>query len=166
METVLVLTYTETDGSLAKHALEVLAAAKAIKGTLVVGLIGENVQAAANRIAGCGAARFLGATGKDFAQARYGSDAAAAEAICRAAKATIVIALATSRWNRILAGVAHRLGGRADMHVTDIDAADAIVVTRWYYRQRMEAAFQRTQRPWVIALEAGCAQPWKGDAGT
>ncbi|HUJ11539.1 MAG TPA: electron transfer flavoprotein subunit alpha, partial [Verrucomicrobiae bacterium] len=47
-----------------------------------------------------------------------------------------------------------------------IDAADAIVVTRWYYRQRMEAAFQRTQRPWVIALEAGCAQPWKGDAGT
>jgi electron transfer flavoprotein alpha subunit len=166
MEIILVLTHTEADGSLAKNALEALAAAKSIKGTLVVGLIGENVQAAANRISGCNAARFLGVSGVEFSQARYGSDAAAAEAICRAANATVVIAPATLRWNRVLAGVAHRLGGRADMHVTAIDAADAMVVTRWYYRQRMEGVFQRTQRPWVIALESGCAQPWKGDAGT
>src|SRR5664280_744620 len=166
METILVLVHTEADGSLAKNALEVLGAAKSLKGTLVVGLIGENLQAAANRIAGCEAARFLGVSGTEFSQARYGSDAAATEAICRAANATVVIAPATSRWNRVLAGVAHRLGGRADMHVTAIDAADAMVVTRWYYRQRMEGVFQRAQRPWVIALESGCSQPWKGDAGT
>jgi electron transfer flavoprotein alpha subunit len=167
METILVLIHTEAGGSLAKNALEAITAAKSIHGTLVVGLIGENVPAAANQIAGCGAARFLGVNGVEFTQARYGSDAAAAEAICRAANATVVIAPATSRWNRVLAGVAHRLGGRADMHVTDIDfAADAMAITRWYYRQRMKAIFQRAQRPWFIALESGCAQPWKGGAGT
>jgi electron transfer flavoprotein alpha subunit len=78
-----------------------------------------------------------------------------------------VIAPATSRWNRVVAGLAHRLGGRADTHVTDLVAAKSgVTITRWYYRQRMEAVLQRTQRPWVIALEAGCHAPWQGDAGT
>jgi electron transfer flavoprotein alpha subunit len=168
METILVLAHTEADGSLAKDALEVLSAARSIKGTLVVGLIGEKVQAAANQIAGCGAAKFFGVSGADFSQARYGTDAAAAEAICRAAKATVAIAPATSRWNRVLAGVAHRLGGRADTHVTGVSAAPTpgVGVTRWYYRQRMEAVLQRTHRPWFIALESGCGEAWKGAAGT
>lgn len=167
METILILAHTETDGSLAKPALEALSAAKSLGGTLVVGLVGENVQAAANSIASCGAAKFLGVSGADFTQARYAMDAAAAEAICKAAGATIVIAPATSRWNRVLAGVAYRLGGRADTHVTAVSAANGtITVNRWYYRQRMEAVLQRTQRPWVIALEAGCCEPWKGDAGS
>lgn len=167
MDTILVLTHTKADGSLAKNALETLGAAKSLGGTLVVGLIGANVQAAANAIAGCGAAKFFGVSGADFSQARYGTDAAAAEAICRTAKATVVFAPATSRWNRVLAGVAHRLGGRADTHVTDIAATGgALSVTRWYYRQRMEAVLQRTHRPWFIALESGCAEPWQGDAGT
>ena len=167
METILVLAHTETDGLLAKAALEALGAAKTLGGTLVVGLVGENVQAAANSIASCGAAKFLGVTGSDFSQARYSTDATAAEAICKAAGATVVIAPATSRWNRVLAGVAHRLGGRADTHVTAITAANGVVsVNRWYYRQRMEAVLQRTQRPWVIALEAGCCDAWKGSAGS
>ncbi|OHE82738.1 MAG: electron transfer flavoprotein subunit alpha [Verrucomicrobia bacterium GWF2_62_7] len=167
METILVLAHTETDGSLAKAALEALGAAKTLGGALVVGLVGENVQAAANSIASCGAAKFFGATGSDFSHARYATDAAAAEAICKAAGATVVIAPATSRWNRVLAGVAHRLGGRADAHVTAITAANGVVsVNRWYYRQRMEAVLQRTQRPWVIALEAGCYETWKGSAGS
>ena len=118
METILVLAHTEADGSLAKNALEALGAAKTLGGTLIVGLIGADVKAAANGIAGCGATKFLGVSGTEFSQARYGSDAAAAEAVCRAAKATVVIAPATSRWNRVLPGVAHRLGGRADTHVT------------------------------------------------
>jgi electron transfer flavoprotein alpha subunit len=130
-------------------------------------LIGETVQAAANQIGGCGATKFFGVSGAEFAQARYGSDAAAAEALVRAAKATVVIAPATSRWNRVLAGAAHRVGGRVDTHVTSISAAGgALSVTRWYYRQRMEAVLQRTQRPWLIALESGCAEAWKGAAGT
>jgi len=166
METVLVLLHTEADGSLAKSALETIGAAKTLGGTLVVGLIGAHVQAAANQIAGCGATKFFAATGPDFSQARYGSDAAAAEAVCRAAEATVVIAPAISRWNRVLAGVAHRLGGRVDTHVTGISATGgALSVVRWYYRQRMEAVLQRTQRPWFIALESGCGEPWKGPAG-
>jgi electron transfer flavoprotein alpha subunit len=168
METILVLAHTEADGSLAKNALEALGAAKTLGGTLIVGLIGADVKAAANTIAGCGATKFLGVSGAEFAQARYGSDAAAAEAVCRAAKVTVVIAPATSRWNRVLPGVAHRLGGRADTHVTGISTAPTlgVGVTRWYYRQRMEAVLQRTQRPWFIALESGCSEAWKGDAGT
>jgi electron transfer flavoprotein alpha subunit len=51
--------------------------------------------------------------------------------------------------------------------VTGISAASGTLsVTRWYYRQRMEAVIERTQRPWVIALESGCAAAWQGDAGT
>jgi electron transfer flavoprotein alpha subunit len=78
----------------------------------------------------------------------------------------MVIAPATSRWNRVIAGLAHRLGGRADTHVTDLVAAkDGVTISRWYYRQRMEAVLQRTHRPWFIALETGCHAPWKGGAG-
>lgn len=166
METLLVLAHTEADGSLARPVLEAIGAAKPL-GAFVVGLVGDNVQAAANSIASCGAAKFLGVAGADFTQARYATDAAAAEALCKAAGAGIVIAPATSRWNRVLSGVAHRLGGRADTHVTAVTAANgAVSVNRWYYRQRMEAVLQRTQRPWVIALESGCCEAWTGAAGS
>ena len=77
-------------------------------------------------------------------QSRYATDAAAAEAICKAAQATMVVAPATSRWNRVLPGVAQRLGGRADTHVTGMSVnGDKVSVNRWYYRQRMEATLQR-----------------------
>jgi electron transfer flavoprotein alpha subunit len=155
METVLFLTHADAG----KPALEALAAAKELGGTLVVGLFGAEVQAMANQLAGCGAAKFLGVTGADFAQARYASDAAAAEALVKSAKATIVVAPATSRMNRIVSGVAHRCGGRADTHVTGIAAGR---VTRWYYRQRMEAIIERTHRPWFIALDPGCHAPYEG----
>ena len=167
METILVLAHTEADGSLAKQTFEAIAAAKQLGGTLLVGIVGENVQAAANSVGTCGAAKILGVAGADFSQARYASDAAAAEALARAANATVVIAPSTSRWNRVLAGVAHRLGGRVDTHVTGISASvGSICVNRWYYRQRMEAVLQRTQRPWVIALESGCCEAWQGASGS
>ena len=122
----LFLAHTEPDGTLAKSALEALAAsiqlADSLGAPFSVGLIGENPGPAADSIAGCGAARFLTVSGADFAQARYATDAAAAEALCRAAAATLVTVPATSRWNRVLPGVAHRLGGRADTHVTGITA--------------------------------------------
>ena len=97
METILVLAHTENDGSLAKSAREALHAAatlhKSLAGSkLVVGLIGENVQAAANSIAACPATKYFGVTGADFSQSRYATDAAAAEAICKAAQATVVVA--------------------------------------------------------------------------
>src|SRR5208282_6900552 len=161
METILLLAYTEADGSLAKSVREALHAAatlhKSLAGSkLVVGLIGENVEAAAKSIAACPATRYFGVTGADFGQSRYATDAAAAEAICKAAQATIVVAPATSRWARVLPGVAQRLGGRADTHVTGVAAADGkISVTRWYYRQRMEGTLTRTQRPWLIGVDPG-----------
>jgi len=159
METILLLTHADAG----KPALEALAAAKELGGTLVIGLFGADVQAAANQMAGCGATKFLGVTGADFAQARYVSDAAAAEALVKVAQATIVIVPATSRMNRIVAGVAHRCGGRADTHVTGIAATS---ITRWYYRQRMEAAQSRAHRPWFIALDPGCHAPDASAPGT
>jgi len=171
VDTVLILMHVEKEAAPAKSALEALGAAKdiaeALNANLTVGLIGESLRPAANLIAGCGASRFLGVEGPEVSQSRYGSDVAAAEAIGRAANPTFVIVPATSRWNRVVAGLAHRLGGGADTHVTDLVAAkDGVTIVRWYYRQRMEAVLHRTQRPWVIALEAGCHAPWKGDAGT
>ena len=171
METILFLAHTEPDGSLSKAALETLGAAKNIgaglaDSTLLVGLFGENVQPAANAVAGCGAARFLGVSGPDFALSRYASDAAAAEALCRAAQASIVIAPATSRLNRVLAGVAQRLGGRADTHVTGLSASNGkLSISRWYYRQRMEAVLQRAQRPWFILVDPGSQPAWQGAPG-
>ena len=159
----LYLAHTEPDGTLAKSALEALAAsiqlAESLGTPFSVGLIGDDPGAAANDIATCGAVKVLTVSGADFAQARYATDAAAAEALCRAAAATIVTVPATSRWNRVLAGVAHRLGGRADTHVTGLAATNGQPqVSRWFYRQRMEGVFTRSTRPWLLALEGGIAQ--------
>jgi electron transfer flavoprotein alpha subunit len=64
-------------------------------------------------------------------------------------------------------GVAHRLGGAADTHITGVaNEGGKLNVTRWYYRQRMEAVLERTQRPWVILLESGCHAAYNGAAGT
>jgi len=164
MENILVLAHTEADGSLAKTAREALHAAATLHKSLagskfVIGLVGENVQTAANSIAACPATKYFGVTGTDFSQSRYATDAAAAEAICKAAQATVVVAPATSRWARVLPGVARRLGGRADTHITGVAAPDGqISVNRWYYRQRMEAVQQRMQRPWFILTDPG-SQP-------
>ncbi|MGB7769014.1 MAG: electron transfer flavoprotein subunit alpha [Verrucomicrobiia bacterium] len=172
MEIILLLIHTESDGSLAQSAREALHVAadihKSLNGSkLVAGLIGENVQAAANSIAASPVTKYFGITGAEFSQSRYATDAAAAEAICKAAQATVVVAPAASRWARCLAGVAQRLGGRADMHVTGAAVADGkLSVSRWYYRQRMEGALTRTQRPWFIGIDPGSQTPCDCGAGT
>ena len=172
METILFLAHPEADGTLAKNALETLAAAQSFAAslagsTLIVGLVGSAVQPAANQIAACGATRFLAVAGAEFAQSRYSTDAAAAEALAKAAGATVILAPAGSRWNRALPGVAQRLGGRVDTHVTGLAATDGKpAITRWYYRQRMEGTLSRTLRPWIVLLESGGAAAWTGAAGT
>jgi electron transfer flavoprotein alpha subunit len=169
METILFLAHTEANGSLGQPALEALAAAKSLTGdgsALVVGLVGATVQPGADQVAGCGATRLLGAVAPDFGASRYSTDLAAIDALARAAAATVVIAPATSRWNRVMAGAAQRLGGRIDTHVTGLTSTDGKPgVNRWYYRQRMEAVVQRTRRPWFILVESGCAEPWNGAPG-
>ena len=77
-----------------------------------------------------------------------------------------MLAPATSRWSRALPGVAYRLGGRVDTHVTGLAERDGVpAVTRWFYRQRMEAVLTRTSRPWVVLLDSGCVPAWDGAAG-
>jgi electron transfer flavoprotein alpha subunit len=172
METLLVLAHTEADGSLATPALEILAAALKLAAGLgnapvIAGLVGSSTQNAANRIAHSGVSRILTVTGDAFSAPRYATDAAAAEALARAAGATLVLAPATSRWNRVLPGAAHRLQGRVDTHVTALSVAEGQPeASRWYYRQRIEAAFRRTQRPWFLAMEAGCHPAYNGPDGT
>lgn len=168
MEDVLFLAHVEEGGAVSSAALEALSVARQLAegGKLTVGLIGGETGKAAAAIGGCGATRWLAVEGEAFTQARYGSDVVAAEAICRAAGAAIVVVAASSRWNRVLPGLAHRLGGRADTHVTGIAReGDAIRIHRWYYRQRLEGCLTRAQRPWCLAIESGVAPAWQGEAG-
>ncbi|MFN7994924.1 MAG: electron transfer flavoprotein subunit alpha [Bryobacteraceae bacterium] len=173
METILVLAHTEPGGSLGKAALEAVAAGAALSheltgASLVIGLVTpDSAQAAADSIAGCGAGRFLGVSGEEFAVPRYSTDAAAAEALVRDAGATMVVAAGTSRWARCLPGVAQRLKGRADTHLTGVSVEEGSpAVTRWYYRQRIEAVSQRAERPWFLLVEPGSGKLWQGESGT
>jgi electron transfer flavoprotein alpha subunit len=166
METILFLSHTDAGGALPKAGQEALSAAReladALSATLVAGVFGGETAPAAAGLAGAGAAKALAVTGPDFAHSRYATDAAAAEALCKASGATVVVAAGSSRLSRAIAGVAQRLGGRVDTHATALLVQDgAPALTRWYYRQRMEGVVKRTGRPWVIALDPGCHAPWK-----
>ena len=171
MESILCLMHTQIDGTLPKPALEALSVAKELAAGLGgasvdIGLIGADVTVAAGTIAGAGARKVLGVSGAEFGQARYVSDAAAAAALVKSSAATIVVAAQTSRFARVLAGVALRIGGRIDSHVTGVAVRDGgITVNRWYYRQRMEATLTRAARPWIIAVDPGCVKPWSGATG-
>jgi len=168
MDTILFLSHTEQDGTLPKAGLEALGAAKSLadslKATLVAGVFGKTTQPAAAQLAGSGAGRALAVTGADFGEARYATDAAAAEALAKAAGATVVVAPQTSRMARVAPGVAHRVGGHVDTHATAILAKDgAPALTRWFYRQRMEATLKRTHRPWVVLLDGGCHAAFRAE---
>jgi electron transfer flavoprotein alpha subunit len=170
-QNVLFLAHVDESGAtLPKAAYEALGAAvdaaRQLGGTLTIGLVGESVQDAANAVAATGAP-ILGVCGADFAHPRYASDAAAVEAICREASPQIVMAPATSRFLRVMAGLAHRLKGSVDTHITWLEVQDGVLTAkRWFYRQRLEAAIQREARPWILALDSGCHQAWSGAAAT
>lgn len=167
LQNILFLGHVDESGTaLPKAAYEVLGAAvdtaKQVGGTLTIGLIGESVQDAANTIAATGA-RILGVCGRDFAHPRYASDAAAVEAICREASPQIVIAPATSRFLRVMPGLAQRVKGSVDTHITSLEVLDGVLTAkRWFYRQRLEAAIQRDARPWILALDSGCHEAFTG----
>jgi electron transfer flavoprotein alpha subunit len=172
MESLLFLAHTEADGTLGRPALEALNAACTLvsalgDASLTVGLVGETHETAARQIGSVNASRFLGVAGPEFAAPRYATDAAAAESIARTSGATLIVAPATSRWNRVLAGVAHRLGGRADTHVTGVEVeGGSLLVHRWYYRQRLEAVLSRAHRPWVLLIDPGTHPAWAGPDGS
>jgi electron transfer flavoprotein alpha subunit len=170
-QSILFLAHVSEDGStLPKVSYEVLGAAlkltKQLGAQLTIGLIGSDVAAGAETVAAAGAHRILAVAGPDFATARYASDAAAAEALCRSAGAELILAPATSRFMRVLAGVAHRLNGCVDTHVTSLEAVNGeLCATRWHYRQRIEGVIRRDARPWIVLLESGCAPAWSGSPG-
>ena len=170
MEKILYLAHTEENGELSKAALEALSAASQLAqddATLTAGLIGADVQAAADQIAASGADRILGVSGEEFSVSRYASDAAAAVALTQAAAATLVVAPATPRFCRALPGAAQRLDGRVDTQITGVSAAGgAIQAQRWYYRQRMVATLTREQRPWFLLISGGAFEPWTGAASS
>lgn len=171
MEKILFLAHTNTDGSLPSVAREALNAAVGLSrqlagSSLTVGLIGQETGAAANTVAACGAQRFFAVTGEEFAVARYASDAAAMEALARKAEATLVVAPTTSRFSRALPGVAQRLQGRIETHVSGLEVVDGIPrIQRWYYRQRMVATQTRSQRPWFLLVDGGVFAPWTAESG-
>jgi electron transfer flavoprotein alpha subunit len=168
MESILVLTHVDESGSaLTRASLEAVTAGKdlasRVSASLTIGILG-GVASAVSALAATGA-RLLVVSGEAFAQARYLTDAAACEAMCRAAQATIVVAPSSSRFARVAAGVAHRVGGAIDTHINDIIHADSIQVTRWFYRQRVEAVVSRTARPWFLLLDSGICAPFAGAPG-
>jgi len=171
MEKILVLTHVDEAGSaLPKAALEAVSAgvelSKSLGASLAIGVIGADVQSAADSLIATGA-RILAVSGAEFAQPRYASDAAACEAICRAAEPTLVLAPSTSRLARVVPGVAHRIGGVADTHISTITNDNgAISAGRWFYRQRIEAVLRRETRPWFMLLDSGTRAAWCGEAGT
>jgi electron transfer flavoprotein alpha subunit len=148
MESILVLTHADETGSaLTRHSLEAVTAGKELAARLGAPLTIGIVAADANRVASAvihAGPRLLAVRGEAFAQARFASDAAACEALCRAAQATIVVAPQSARFARVMAAVAHRLGGVIDTHIAAVGGADSVDVTRlgatrWFYRQRIEA---------------------------
>lgn len=168
MKSILVLTHCEETGAaLTKNSLEAVTAGKDLAerlgAPLIVGLVAANTGAAA-ALASSGA-RVLAAVDEAFGQARYGSDAAACEALCRVAQAGIVLAPQSARFARVMAGVAHRLGGCIDTHITAIGGAEGVEVTRWFYRQRVEAVLRRDAQPWFLLLDAGTQAAFAGEAG-
>src|SRR5208337_373074 len=167
MEKLLVLTHVDETGELTKASLEAVAAGVEFSGalgaSLGIGMVGATTGAVTKQVAGCGAT-VLTVTGEAFAQARYASDAAACEALCRAAEATMVFAPASSRFARVIPGVAYRLDGFVDTHITALAIGNGLEATRWFYHQRVEAVLRRETRPWFLLLEAGTREPYAASA--
>jgi len=162
MDKILVLTHVDESGAaLTKASLEAVAAGVELAGgsPLTIGVLGA--QAPVEQLAGVNA-RVLAVTGEAFAQARYASDAAGCEALVRAAEATVVLAPESSRFARVLPGVAHRVGGFVDTHITSVAKGETLEATRWYYRQRVEAVVRRETSPWFLLLDAGTRAAWSG----
>ncbi|MGD0632302.1 MAG: hypothetical protein ABR987_23505 [Terracidiphilus sp.] len=176
MESILVLTHVDDSGaSLAKTSLEAVTAgvnlATRLAVPLSIGVIGSNPASAAGAARGLAqtGARLLAVSGEAFAQARYSSDAAACEALCRAAQASIVIAPHCARFARVAAGVAFRLGGVIDTHITAIGGTASVEASRWFYRQRLEGIISRDARPWFMLVDPGTHPAYEfalGEAAT
>jgi len=167
MDRILVVISTQSDGTLPKTGLEAVTGgrnlADLVGGELVIGIVGGDATAAAGQVASAGAVQIVAVDGSDFDQARYSTDVAAIEALCRATEPSFVVAVGASRLSRALPGAAFRVGGKIDTHVSGFEQNEGkLQLTRWYYRQRMKGVLVRDQRPWFIVLDPGILQPFEG----
>ncbi len=165
MDTILLVSHVDPDGSLPRAALEALSAAKALGAPVTAGLFGPSVAKAAAALAGTGVTKVLAAEDPALRDARYATDAAAAAALAKASGASLVVAPATSRMARVMAGVSQRLGGRIDTHVTQLLDEGGPTAVRWYYRQRIEAKLRRKERPWVLLVDPGATPAAVAEGG-
>jgi len=168
MESILVLTHADDSGTiLTKASLEGVTAGKELAtrlgATLTIGIVAKHLNDAAAQLASA-ESKLLAVQGEPYLQARFATDAAACEALWRAAQATIVLAPHSTRFARVMAAVAHRVGGAIDTHVTAIGGTENVEAARWFYRQRIETALTRTTRPWFLLLDAGTHTPFTGEA--
>ena len=152
---------------MAKPALEALTAALALGGELNVGLVGAQTGAAANQIAELRARRASWRSPARLSrQPRYATDAAAAEALCRASGAAVVIAPATSRWSRALPGVAFRLAAASIPTPPHLAVAerrsggDPLVLPAAHGSRADARADARGSCCWT----SGCLPAWSGAA--
>jgi electron transfer flavoprotein alpha subunit len=172
MINILFLAHVDEFGNaLPKIAMESLSAALKLVGSadaqLTIGLIGADVRTAAGQVAGARAVRILAVTGVEFAQARYATDALAEETIIRAASPDVVIAPGTLRFTRSLPGVSHRVSGRVDTHINNVEFREgALTATRWFYRQRIEAVITRQAKPWILLVDSGCYEAFSAPIST
>ncbi|MFZ0395889.1 MAG: hypothetical protein WCF17_13425 [Terracidiphilus sp.] len=166
MESILVLTHTDEKFALTKASLEAVTAGKElaarIGAELTIGIVAKHATIPAGHLAGA-TKRVLAVQGEAFAQPRFASDAAACEALWRATLATIVVAPDSSRFARVMAAVAYRVGGAIDTHVTAIGGTENIEVSRWFYRQRIESVLTRDKRPWFLMLDSGTNAAFTSD---
>ena len=105
METILVLTHVDEGGAaLTKASLEAVTAGLELSirmgASLAIGVLGVNAEAAASAVAATGA-RIVTVSGEAFAQARYATDAAGCEALCRAVAPSVVLVAAGARFARV-----------------------------------------------------------------
>lgn len=168
MSTILMLMPVEEQDAQSKVFLGTVAAAKQLaeltNTTLVAGLFGAaGIPEAVQALAGAGFARVLVAADPALAGARYASDAAAAEALCRAVAAHYVVAPAVARVQRVLAGVTLRLRGSLDTNIVAFQPGPKAV--RWFYRQRLRGIVERVGRPWFMSVDAGNFEPWTAAGG-
>jgi electron transfer flavoprotein alpha subunit len=156
MESILILAHADESGAaLTRASLEAVTAGQQLSARLgapiTIGIVASQPEQLTRGLPHA----VLAVSGEAFARARYATDAAACEALCRARKPSIVLAPTSSRFSRVMASVAHRLGGFIDTHIASVSGEHSIEASRWLYRQRIEAVLTREARPWFLLLDAG-----------
>jgi len=170
MADILLILHTETNGGFSKGALESITSAKQLAAELNadfdVAVLGLQAETAADKIATCGATRFMVVDDDAISAPRYATDVKALEALIKRAGSKLVLAQGTSRFTRAMPGAALRCDAALDSHIVALKVEDGTVkAQRWYYRQRILTTLSRSACPWILLVDGGVNPVWQGDAG-